>query len=389
MKEREIFYGYERPRGVGVRNHVLILPTVACSVRTAIKIAESVKGCKVAVHSLGCAQAGKDLEITYRTLRNTARNPNVASVLLVSLGCEKIQYNKLADEISEVGKRVELVVIQELGGTKKAVEKGVRIAKELTEEAFKLRRRAFDLGELIVAVECGGTDWTSGISANPAVGYAMDMIIDRGGSVVFSETAEIIGAEHILLKRAKDEKVRRDLMKLVKRMEHRFKALGLPARETNPSRGNITGGITTLEEKSLGAIYKAGTRPLEGVLEYAEEIPRGKGLFFMDTPGHDVESVTGMVAGGAQIVVFTTGLGTPVGNPIAPVIKVTGNPDTYRKLRDDIDINAGTIIDGQENIEEVGKRIYEKIISVASGEMTKSEISEHDEFSISREFPSF
>ncbi|MCJ7633110.1 UxaA family hydrolase [Candidatus Bathyarchaeota archaeon] len=388
MKGR-VVYGYERPKAMGVRNHVLILPTVICSTKTALRIAESVKECKVAVHPFGCGQAGEDLEITYRTLRNTARNPNVASVLIVSLGCEKIPSSKLVNEISEIGKRVELLTIQDVGGTPNAIKRGVEIAKKLVKEASQIRRRAFDMRELLVGVECGGSDWTSGISANPAAGQAMDMLIDRGARVVFSETPEIIGAEHILMKRARTQKVRKELTKVIGNIEERFEKLGIPARETNPSRGNIAGGITTLEEKALGAIYKAGTKALEGVLCYSEEIPRRAGLFFMDTPGHDVESVTGMVAGGAQIVVFTTGLGTPTGNPIAPVIKITGNPDTYRRFRDNIDLSVGTVIQSREKLEKASKRIYEKILSVASGERTRAEVLGHDEFSILKAYSSF
>jgi altronate dehydratase large subunit len=389
MKMGKVFYGYERPKDVGVRNHVLILPTVICSVKTALRIAEAVKGCKVAAHSVGCAQVGEDEEITYRTLRNSSKNPNVTSVLMVSLGCEKLASDKLADDVSKTGKQVELLTIQEIGGTKNAIKKGVGIARKLVTDSAKIKRKAFDLSYLKIAVECGGSDWTSGISANPAVGHSIDSLIDEGGTAVFSETPEIIGAEHIILKRTKNGGVRKKLVEAIRKVENRLGELGVRARDSNPSRGNIAGGMTTLEEKSLGAIYKAGTKPLKGVLGYAEEIPQKAGLYFMDTPGFDVESVTGMVAGGAQLVVFTTGLGTPTGNPIAPVIKVTGNPHTYERLKDNIDINAGSIIEGREDISIVGERILKKALLIASGEKTKAEMLGHDEFSIFRLYPSF
>lgn len=389
MKKKDAFFGYERREGVGVRNHVLILPTVVCSAKVAIRIAEVLRNCQVAFHAFGCGQAGEDLEITYRTLRNTACHPNVGAVLLVSLGCEKIPSDRLADEISRTGKRVELLTMQDVGGSIQTIKKGVVMGRQLVKEVSRFKRKTFGTNELTIAVKCGGSDWTSGISANPSVGYAMDMIIDGKGRVVFSETPEIIGAEHILLQRVRNQQIGKMLIQAVKNVEERFRQLNVPAKETNPSLGNIAGGITTLEEKSLGAIYKAGTRTLEGVLNYAEGVPKKAGLFFMDTPGQDAEAVSGMVAGGAQIVVFTTGLGTPLGNPIAPVIKITGNPDTYRKLKTNIDINAGTIIEGKETLEQVGERVYREIFEVASGDKTRSEILKHDEFSIFRSHPSF
>jgi altronate dehydratase large subunit len=387
MRE-DIFFGYERSDGVGVRNHVLILPTVVCSAKTATEIACTVKEARVATHPFGCAQAGEDLETTYRTLRNTGRNPNVASLLLVSLGCEKISADKLADDISNAGKRVEVVTIQD-GGTPTTLKKGIRIAKELVRDATKQVRVEFNVSDLVVGLNCGGSDWTSGVSANPAVGYAMDMIVDRRGRIILSETPEIIGAEHILSRRATDRKVGRKLLATVKIIENRCRRIGVPARGTNLSLGNVAGGITTLEEKSLGAIQKAGTKPLVDVVQYGEKVPKKGGLYFMDAPGHDVEAVSGIVAGGSQIVVFTTGRGTPVGNPIAPVIKITGNLQTYRRMKDNMDINAGTIIEGKETLKNIGKKIYQKILSVASGEKTRSEILGHQEFGIFKPYPSF
>jgi len=388
--EEGIFYGYERPNGrVGVRNHVLLLPTVVCSAHVASCISMAVKGTTTLYNQFGCAQAGEDFKTTVKTLIGLGKNPNIASVLVIALGCENTPYRDVAEEIQKTGKRVELMVIQEVGGTIKAIEHGTRIAETFVEEASLVQKRAFKAGELTVAVECGGSDWTSGIASNPAVGYAMDKLIEKKGTVVFSETSEIIGAEHILARRARDEEVKEKLLKMVAKIEKRSEMAGVDIREANPSPGNIAGGITTLDEKSLGAIYKGGTKPLEGALEYAEEIPKRAGLFFMDTPGYDVESMVGMVAGGAQLVVFTTGLGTPLGNPIAPVIKVTGNSETYQRMSDNIDINVGTIIDGLEDIEEAGSRIYREVLSVASGKRTKAEALGHKEFGMLKLSPSF
>jgi len=388
--EEDIFYGYERPDGrVGVRNHVLLLPTVVCSAHVASCISMTVNGTTILYNQFGCAQAGEDLKTTVKTLIGLGKNPNVASVLVISLGCESTPYKDVAEEIRKTGKRVELMVIQEVGGTIKAIEHGTRIAKKLVEEASLFQKRAFEARELTVAVECGGSDWTSGIASNLTVGYAMDKLIEKGGTVVFSETTEIIGAEHILARRARDEEVKEKLLKMVARMEKRSEIVGVDIRGANPSPGNIAGGLTTLEEKSLGAIYKGGTNPLEGALDYAEEIPKRAGLFFMDTPGYDVESMIGMVAGGAQLVVFTTGLGTPIGNPIAPVVKVTGNSETYRWMSDNIDVNVGTIIEGLEDIKEASSRIYREVLSVASGKMTKAETLGHKEFGMLKLSPSF
>ena len=378
------FEGYVRPDGsVGVRNHVLVIPTVVCSSYIVEKISRAVNGSTYIVHQHGCAQAGVDLEQTFRILSGFGKNPNVASVLVVALGCEAISCEKLADEISKSGKPVETLVIQEEKGLKETVEKGINIIRKLVEEASHLKREKVDLKGLIVAVECGGSDWTSGLASNPAVGYAMDLIVDNGGRVVFSETTEIIGGEHILAKRCINSKVREKLLKVVSRVIERAKCEGINLIGTNPAPGNIKGGLSTIEEKSLGAILKSGSNPIIDVLKYGEEIPRKSGCYFMDTPGQDVESICGMVAGGAQLVVFTTGLGTPTGNPIVPVIKVTGNSETSKKMPDIIDIYV-KIIEEKETIEEAGKRIFRKILQVASGVKTCSEINENKEFAIFR-----
>jgi len=378
------FEGYVRPDGnVGVRNHVLVIPTVVCSSYAAKEISNAVNGSTYILHQHGCAQAGADLEQTFRILSGFGKNPNVASVLIVALGCEAISCEKLADEISKSGKPVETLTIQEENELKETVEKGVNIVRKFVEEASHLRRKKVDLSGLVVAVECGGSDWTSGIASNPAVGYAADLIIDNGGRVVFSETTEIIGGEHILAKRCVDDKVKEKLFKAVSRVIERAKREGIDLIGTNPSPGNIKGGLSTIEEKSLGAILKSGSKPIIDILEYGEEIPKEKGCYFMDTPGHDVESICGMVAGGAQLVVFTTGRGTPTGNPIVPVIKVTGNPDTFKKMPDVIDIYVG-IIEKKETVEEAGKRIFETILEVASGLKTRSEINKNKEFAVFR-----
>ncbi|MEM2755162.1 MAG: UxaA family hydrolase, partial [Candidatus Methanomethylicia archaeon] len=352
-----IFHGYYRDNGsIGVRNHVLIIPTVICASSTAKLIAERVYGVKYLNNPYGCGQVGEDLKQTVNTLIGLGVNPNVAAVLVVSLGCEGVDAKVVTEEIAKSGKPVELLVIQEVGGTLKTVEKGVRIVREMVQEALKLKREEASVSKLIVALECGGSDTTSGIASNPAVGVASDMIIDMGGTVIISEVPEFIGAEHIFAERAVNEDVKMEIIKTVIEYEKYLKSYGVDFRGAQPSPGNIAGGLTTIEEKSLGAIHKAGRSIVKGVLKYAEK-PSGNGLYLMNTPGFDVSSIVGMVAGGAQIILFTTGRGTPVGNPIAPVIKITGNPETAEKMRDDLDVDVSGIILGTESIEEAGRKI--------------------------------
>jgi altronate dehydratase large subunit len=237
------------------------------------------------------------------------------------------------------------------------------------------------LSDLILGTECGGSDYTSGLASNPAVGTACDLLVAAGGTVILSETPELIGAEHLLAKRARTPEIAQQVLNAVAWWENRAIAAGQNIREGNPAPGNIAGGITTLEEKSLGCIYKAGTGPLEEVIPYASH-PTKKGLVYMDTPAHDIEQLTGMVAGGAQIVLFTTGRGSPSGSPIAPVIKITANRNTYVKMRDNMDIDVSNILQGRETVNSAGKRIFEEVISVASGKVTRAEKLGQRDFAI-------
>jgi altronate dehydratase large subunit len=379
-------WGYPRPDGkVGIRNHVVIMPTVHCASETARRIAENIKAVWID-NQHGCAQLGLDLEVTERTLINIGKHPNVAAVLVIGLGCEQVRPDRVADKIASGGKLVEHLTIQDVGGTLKTIEKGINITRKFMQEISKLKREEVDISSITLAVKCGGSDATSGIIANPVVGYVADKLIDLGGRVVFGETPEIIGAEHILIRRALSKEVSDKLLRTVREVEGRVKEMGVDIRGANPSPGNILGGITTLEEKSLGAILKAGTKPLVGVLEYAELIPNTRGLYFMDTPGFDTAAVVGMIAGGAQIVIFTTGRGTPVGSSIAPVIKVTANPETYRRMEDNIDFYI-TVIEGKETIKDAGERLFKEMIEVINGKLVKAEILGHQEFTIHRIAP--
>jgi altronate dehydratase large subunit len=373
--------GFLRPNGkIGFRNHFLVVPTVICATRTAEEIASNFPNVVYLHNQHGCNHMKDDEKKVVNVLKGMASNPNVAGVLFVGLGCETIPTMKIFESVRAAGKPVECLIIQEEGGTLKTIEKGVRILQRMMEQ-YEIKEVETDLSSVTVAIECGGSDTTSGIASNPVVGYVADRLVDLGATVVFSETTEIIGAEHLLIKRAVNEEVAKKLLELVSRCEQSALAGGEDIRGVNPTPGNITGGLTTLEEKSLGAIYKAGTKPLKGVLEYAEPIPTG-GLYFMDSPGHDVESVSGMVAGGAQVVIFTTGRGTPTGCAIAPVIKVTANAKTYSRMSDNIDVDVSDVLEGKTTIQQAGERLFQKLIEVLNGRLTKSEMLRHHEFGI-------
>ncbi|MEK8132083.1 UxaA family hydrolase [Paenibacillus filicis] len=384
------FWGYRRQDGrVGVRNHVLILPTIVCATQSAVRITDLVQGTVSFIHQHGCAQVGVDYEQTFRTYVGIGSNPNVYGVVVLGLGCETHQGRSVADEIAkQTGKPVELVSIQENGGTLMTIARGAQVAARMVQAASMQRRVECDISELIVATECGGSDACSGLSANPAVGAVSDLLVDRGGTAILAETSEIIGAEHLLANRAVDDRVRKRVYEVIQAMEAKAIMMGVDIRTGNPTPGNIKGGLSSLEEKSLGAAAKAGTRPLQELIDYAER-PGKKGLVWMDTPGQDIEQLTGMVAGGAQVVLFTSGRGTPTGSPIAPVIKIATNSRMFETMADNMDMNAGTIIEGKESIEQVGNRIYEEVLDVANGKRTKAEILKQYDFGINRIGPTF
>lgn len=381
--------GYRRPDGkFGIRNYVLLLPTSVCSTQVATEIANKVKGCTVANNSFGCCQVAGDAKLTYKTVVNLGKHPNAGAVIVVGLGCEGVEPHKVAADLAGLGKPVACVVIQEEGGTLNALAKGCQIAREFAQQLSLQEKEEGDISELILGIECGGSDTTSGLASNPACGVASDMLVELGGTSILSETTELIGAEHVLARRAVSEGVAKKLITLVRDCEERAKALGEDIRGGQPTPGNIAGGLTTIEEKSLGCIHKAGNAPVQDVLEYAD-IPVKKGLHVMDTPGQDIESVSGMVAGGAQVIIFTTGRGTPTGNPLAPVIKITGNGKTFERMKDNIDINVAGVVAGTQTIKEAGQVIFDEIVQVANGKTTKAEQLGHIEFSIYKIAPTF
>jgi len=389
MIDRPVFLGYRRPDGrVGTRNFVLVVPTVICSAVVAERIAASAAPHAAALpHLAGCGQLGPDLRITHETLAAYCAHPNVGAVIVVALGCEQVVAQMLAETARRHGKRAEIVAIQAEGGTIRATEKGSRTAQALAGALAADVRVRCDVSDLILSLKCGGSDYTSGLASNPVLGRVTDRLVDLGGSAVMGEIAEIMGAEHLLAARASSMATASQLIQIVTRVETEARALGLDIRGTQPSPGNIRGGLTTIEEKSLGATHKGGERAgLEEVVAYAAPI-RQKGLTVMDTPGLDVEAVTGMVGGGAQIVVFTTGLGTPTGNPIAPVIKITGNARTARQMADNIDLDVSGVMDDTDTLDGAADRLFAEVLQVASGRPTAAEQLGHREFAIHRRNP--
>ncbi|MEK3889567.1 UxaA family hydrolase [Bacillus sp. FSL K6-3431] len=389
MQNDQMFWGYRRTDGkVGVRNHVLILPTITCATQAAHQITQLVHGTVSFIHQHGCTQVGDDYEQTFRTYLGIGLNPNVYGVVVLGLGCETHQARSVADEIAKSGKPVEVVSIQENGGTLQTIANGAKIAAKMVQDASAVMREQCHVSELIIGTECGGSDACSGLSANPAVGHVSDLIVEAGGTAILAETTELIGAEHLLANRAVDDKTVKRVYDVIKQAEGRALMMGVDIRTGNPTPGNIEGGLSSLEEKSLGASTKSGTSPLQELVDYAE-IPTKKGLVWMDTPGQDIEQLTGMVAGGAQVVLFTTGRGTPTGSPIAPVIKISTNTAMFESMNDNMDLNAGTIIDGKETVQTVGQSIFDEIKSVSSGKLTKSEILKQHDFGIWRIGPTF
>jgi len=377
------FLGYRRKDGrAGVRNHVLVLATVGCANAVVDRIGQALPEVVALSHVYGCSQIGDDLAQTRRVLQEFAMHPNVGAVLLVGLGCETMPTLEMADQLAARGASVQRLIIQDEGGSRATAARGVAIARELVQQVSTASREPIPLSELVVAIECGGSDAWSGVTANPAAGAASDLVVKAGGTVILSEVPEFIGAEHLLAARAADTAVARQIVEATLRREQEANRMGVDMRGSQPTPGNMAGGLTTIEEKSLGAIHKGGSAPVREFLPYAHR-PTQRGLVVMDTPGNDPESVTAMVAGGAQVVVFTTGRGSPTGCPIAPVIKVASNSAMYRRMRDDMDVDAGTIISAGETLAGLGQRIFDEIVAVCSGKQTAAEAWGHNEFAIS------
>ena len=349
-------------------------------------MAAAVEGAVAVPHQHGCAQIGSDAAMTFRTLAGTGANPNVAAVLVVALGCEQVNAGALADAIAQSGKPVATVSIQAEGGTTAAIARGQQLLQELADAAAGQARQPCTLDRLILATECGGSDAFSGLTANPLVGRIADRAVAAGATVIVSETTEFIGAEHLLPERGATPEIGEQARQMVLDCERSCCRYGADLTGSNPSPGNIEGGLTTIEEKSLGCLAKAGSTPVQQVLPYAER-PTARGLVLMDSPGNDVESIAGMAAGGGSIVLFTTGRGTPTGCPVAPVIKIATNTPIAEHMAENIDYNAGRIADGTTTLDQAADELWDMVLAVASGRLTAAERLGHREFAIRRIAP--
>ncbi len=368
--------GYTRPKGpAGARNYVAVVPTVGCVNEVARRIAAAVPEARPMLHHQGCCQLPTDVTMVTDVLVGVCRNPNVGAVVLVSLGCESVAAEQMIEAV-QVEKPVELVRVQAMGGITVATDRGIEAAHRLA-AALDTTRNETPLSDLIVGVKCGASDTTSGLASNTAVGAAVDLLVGAGATVVFGETTEVIGAEHILVRRAPTESVATKLLACVAAMEDRANALGVDMRGGQPTEGNIRGGLTTIEEKSLGAIVKSGTLPLTDVVQYGAR-PGGPGLYFMDSPGREMEFLTGLASAGCQVMLFSTGIGAPQGFSLAPVIKISGNENTCRKLAEYIDLDVSGIVSGTETMNEAGQRVFDSILRVFSGEQVKAEVLGYD-----------
>jgi len=386
-QKQATFHGFLRADGgVGTRNYIGVLTTVNCSATVARYIADAfrgdaltdfpnVDGVVALCHGTGCGMAGsgEGFEILQRTIGGYARHPNFASVLLVGLGCEVNEIESLLENMHlETGPLLQTMTIQQQGGTSKTVREGVTRIRRMLREANRVERSPVPLSRLVLGLECGGSDAYSGITANPALGAAVDILVRHGGTAVLSETPEIYGAEHLLTRRAVNLAVGERLVQRIRWWEE-YTARNGGEMDNNPSPGNKAGGLTTILEKSLGAVAKGGTTNLMDVYRYAEPVT-SNGLVFMDTPGYDSVSVTGMVAGGVNIVCFTTGRGSVFGCKPVPSLKLATNTAMYSRMTDDMDANCGIILDGETTIEEMGEHIFQLILETASGKKTKSEL---------------
>jgi altronate hydrolase len=384
--ERASFMGYKRADGqVGTRNYIGVLSTVNCSATVARYVSEryrgdalqaypNVDGVVAITHGTGCSLDGgsEGMALLRRTLAGYARHPNFGGIVFLGLGCEVVQIGQfVAHEGLEVGLLLHAMTIQDTGGTRATIEAACTRIDTMLPEVDKARRSEQPASELILGLECGGSDAYSGISANPSLGAAVDLLVRHGGTGVLGETPEIYGAEHLLTRRAVNDEVAGDLVDLIQWWEE-YVAQHDGAMNNNPSPGNKAGGLTTILEKSLGAAAKGGTTNLTAVYRYAEPVT-AKGFVFMDTPGYDPVSVTGMVAGAANMVCFTTGRGSVFGCKPVPSIKLATNSTMFERMADDMDINCGPVADGAATIAEMGEHIFRTVLEIASGTPSKSE----------------
>jgi len=387
---RDYFYGYPRPDGqVGIRNYVLLLSGTLYANSTCERVAHLVQNCIPIVHPLGRCQIAPDLAQTFRTLVGHGRNPNAGAVIVIDhfreQGCTA---DEIAHEVAASGKPVEVVNIRREGGAINALARAVRLAVEMNRKITTQRRERVPLAKLIFGFNCGTSDVTSGLAHNRCVGWVVDRVIEAGGRALGAETTEMMGGEELIRARAKTPEIAEKLLAMIRRMEERIVACGVDLRGSQPTGDNIAGGLSTIEEKSLGAMQKWGTKPIVGVVEYAEPIGPEAGLWLMDTPGHGGESITGIAAAGAQVMAFSTGGGHTINHPLMITMRLTGNRQSWEKMGDTMEVDVSDMFEGTP-LHVAGERLFEEILAICDGRMTKAEaLREFNAFAINRCGPS-
>ena len=380
--------GYERKNGkFGVRNHVLVLATVSCVNGVINRISREVPEAVCVPHAYGCGRgSARETQVLFRILASMVHHPNVGAAVVIGLGCERANTKTFRPFIEKAEKPIATFDVQESGSLQTA-KKGIEAARRMLAEIGGQRRLSMPWDKLMVAMECGGSDAMSGVTANVALGSVSDWVVGKGGSVIFGENTEMIGTAHVLTRRAKNEEVARKIVEMIDQAEQRTKDIMGPLASWVISPGNMDGGMSTIAEKSMGCIHKGGTTPINQVVDYGEW-PTEKGLILQDGPGYDGDSMAGLAASGSQIMFFSTGRGTPAGFPCVPVIKVASNSPLYRAMIDDIDINAGSLIEGKP-LEELREELIDSMVRVINGEKTKAEANGMEVFTMMTVNPPF
>lgn len=382
------FTGYRREDDrVGVRNHVLVMASVSCANGVVAAIGRELPDAVAVTHTEGCGRGPDDVTLAIRTLVGTASHPNVSAALVVGLGCEVVKAEMVAERASEGGRRVEHLCIQDVGGTGPAIEAGVAVVRDMLAEADGKERTRVGLDQLTLGLECGGSDALSGVTANPALGLVSDWLVGEGGGVILAEITEFIGTEDAVGPRCATPEVRERLLGRIAHQRELVREKLGPFAHLVIAPGNAEGGLSSIQEKSMGSVEKGGSTPIRQVLEYAEA-PTEQGLVVMDTPGSDVFSFTGEIAAGAQVVMFTTGRGTPTGSPIAPVIKISTNTSLFERMPGDMDYDAGQVLSGR-TLAEVAVDLEGLLLEVLEGRHTCAETNRSEMFAISSSGPPF
>jgi altronate dehydratase large subunit len=389
VEEMSEITGYERKNGsFGIRNHVLVLPTVSCVNGVINRISREVPEAVWVTHAHGCGRGGpRDLQILFRVLSGLVHHPNVGGVVLIGLGCEVSNTKNLFPAIKEAGKPIEIFNVQEDGGSLQTAKKGAAAARRILAEISSQSRVPFLWNKLLVSMECGGSDAMSGVTANVAMGAVSDWLVEKGATVIFGENTEMIGTAHVLNRRAKNEQVARQIDQMIDRAERLTKDIMGDLASLVISPGNMDGGMSTIAEKSMGCIFKGGTTTINQVIDYGEAPTEG-GLVLQDGPGYDGDSMAGLAASGSQLMFFSTGRGTPAGFPVLPVIKVASNSRIFEAMKDDLDVNAGRLVEGQP-LDMLHAEMIDLMIRVINGEKAKAEANGMDVFTFMTVHPPF